>query len=258
MTQNAERAPAELTEPPLATVPQRNAATSPDGSGSWWHQRYLWLVLLCGVVGFNLIYALPRYLSFDESQSRIALDPARTDQHFGLLVAHVVTGNVAMVTVLLQLWPWLRRNHPQVHRMSGRIYIFAGVLPAAGLGLLALIPLRQDQTGSIGLGVEGALWLVTTGVGWRMARQHRYAQHQRWMLYSFALALGSTYGRIIAEVLTHYPSTMKYLSMDTIVEISYWLGWIVNVLIAHLWFEHQAKRSSKAGGQIVTYPSPVH
>ncbi|MEU3455885.1 DUF2306 domain-containing protein [Micromonospora sp. NPDC006766] len=254
MTQNAERSHVELTEPPSTAVAQQAPVTSPDRPGSWWRQRYFWLVLLLGIVVFNLIYALPRYLSLDPSQSRSGLDPS-VPAHFGLLVAHVVTGNVAMVTVLLQLWPWLRRNHPGVHRNSGRVYILAGALPAAGLGLFALIPLRPDQTGSVGLGAMGVLWIVTTIVGWRMAIRHRYAEHQRWMLYSFALALGTTWGRIIVVVLTAFPNLP--VNFSVLVEVNNWLGWMVNLLIAHLWVESRASRSSKAGGQVVTYVSPA-
>ncbi|MEH1102313.1 DUF2306 domain-containing protein [Micromonospora sp. CPCC 205561] len=197
---------------------------------------------------------MPSYLSLDPSQSRSGLDPS-VSAHFGILVAHVVFGNVAMVTVLLQLWPWLRRNHPKVHRISGRVYILAGVLPATGLALFALIPLRPTQAGSIGLATMGVLWVATTAVGWRRARQHRYAEHRRWMIYSFALALGTTWGRVISVVLTTFPSLT--VSVDVLVEVANWFGWTVNLLIAHWWIESRAKRSSKAGGQVVTYPSPV-
>jgi uncharacterized membrane protein YozB (DUF420 family) len=254
MTQNAERRHVKLTEPPAIAVPQQAPTTDSDRPGSWWRQRYLWLVLLLGIVAFNLIYALPRYLSFDPTRSRSGLNPS-VPAHFGLLVAHVVTGNVAMVTVLLQLWPWLRRNHPRVHRFSGRVYILAGALPAAGLALFALLPLRPDQSGSIGLAVMGVLWIVTTVVGWRMARRGRYAEHRRWMLYSFALAMGTTWGRIIVVVLTAFPNL--HVSFDVLVEVSSWLGWMVNLLIAHMWVESRARRSSTAGGQVVVYASPA-
>lgn len=257
MTQNAERSHVGLTEPPAIADPQQTPAAGPDQPGSWWRQRYFWLVLLLAVVVGNVLYALPRYLQFDPKQSRVGLDPSAVHTHFGLLVAHVITGNVAMVTVFLQLWPWLRKHHPQVHRISGRVYILAGVLPAAGLGMFTLIPLRQDQTGSVGLAAQAVLWLGTTAIGWRMARQGRYVQHQRWMLYSFALALGTSYGRVIAEVLTNYPGVFKHVPMPVLIEVIYWLGWIVNLLIAHLYIESRAKRSSKAGGQVITYPSPV-
>ena len=29
----------------------------------------------------------------------------------------------------LQVWPWLRTRYPDVHRRTGRVYVFAGVLP---------------------------------------------------------------------------------------------------------------------------------
>ncbi|MCX4388075.1 DUF2306 domain-containing protein [Micromonospora peucetia] len=254
MTHSVERSHVELTEPPATAVAQQTPTTAPDRPGSWWRQRYFWLVLLLGLVVFNLIYALPRYLSLDPSQSRSGLDPSVPAQ-FGLLVAHVVTGNVAMVTVLLQLWSWLRRKHPRVHRASGRVYILAGALPAAGLGLFALIPLRPNHAGSVGLGVMGVLWIVTTLVGWQMARRHRYAEHRRWMLYSFALALGTSWGRIIVVVLTVFPGLP--VNFGVLVEVNNWLGWMVNLLIAHLWIESRASRSSKAGGEVVTYASPV-
>lgn len=256
MTKDAVGSPVELTEPPAMAAAQQTPATAPDRPGSWWRQRYLWLVLLLGVVAFNLIYALPRYLSFDPSQSRSGLDPS-VPAHFGLLVAHVVTGNVAMVTVLLQLWPWLRRIHPQVHRASGRVYILAGALPSAGLALFTLIPLRPDQSGSIGLAAMGVLWIVTTVVGWRMARRRRYAEHRRWMLYSFALAMGTSWGRVIVVVLTAFPSLIQHVNFGVLVEVNNWLGWMVNLLIAHLWIESRARRSSRAGGQVVTYASPL-
>lgn len=253
MTQHVERAHVGLTEPPAVADP-RQAPAAPTGPRPWWSQWYLWLVVLLGEVVFNLIYALPRYLSGDPDQSRSALNPA-VSQHWGLLVAHVVTGNVAMVTVLLQLWPWLRRNHPKVHRVSGRVYILAGALPSAGLGLFALLPIRHGGPGSIGLGFMAVLWIVTSLLGWWTARQGRYVEHRRWMVYSFALALGTTYGRFVVVALTMYPGLAPHINFDILIEVTSWLGWVVNLLVAHLWLETRGTRSSKGGGEIVTYPS---
>jgi hypothetical protein len=77
------------------------------------------------------------------------------------------------------------------------------------------------------------------------------------MIYSFALALGTTWGRLIVEALTTWPSLAKHVDFPTLIEFNSWLGWMVNLLIAHLWIESRAKRTSKAGGQVVTYPSPL-
>lgn len=254
MTQNAEKVAAEVSRSPVA--PGRNPSPTPSGGSSvWWRQPYLWLVLLGGVVVFNLLYAFPRYASTDPTHSRLILDQDVRMTHWSLLVAHVVTGNVAMVTALMQMWGWLRRNHPRVHRISGRVYIFGGALPSAALGVFTLIPLRADHAGSVGIVSMGVLWLVTTLIGLRMAMRHRFAEHQRWMLYSFALALGTTWGRLLVGLFTIYPTLP--LSISLIVELANWLGWVLNLLVAHLWYESHARRVSRAGSQTVTYPSPV-
>jgi len=248
----------ELTEPPAITDPNQRPATR-GGPGSWWRQPYLWLVLLLGVVVFNALYALPRYLSLDPAQSRSQLNPAHST-HFGMVVAHVITGNLALITVLLQLWPWLRRNYPQVHRLSGRIYILGGVLPATALALFTLIPFRDGGfggPGSMGLAANGVLWVIATAIGWRMARRRQWAQHQRWMIYSFALALGTSWGRVLFETITTYPSLGKHISIYALIDFSSWLGWLLGLLIAHLWVEHRGQRTTKAGAQTVTYPSPI-
>jgi Predicted membrane protein (DUF2306) len=88
-----------------------------------------------------------------------------------------------MVTVFLQVWP--RRRHPAVHRTSGRLYVFAGVLPSAVLAL-AIVPFAAGSTGNA---IDAILWLATTVAEFRMARRHRYAEHRRWMIFSVALCL---------------------------------------------------------------------
>lgn len=69
--------------------------------------------------------------------------------HYLLLVAHILFGSVALVAACLQIWPWLRRTRPAVHRWSGRAYLFGGVFPG-GLAVAAL-------TFSI---VTNRIWLV--------------------------------------------------------------------------------------------------
>ncbi|HST48820.1 DUF2306 domain-containing protein [Jatrophihabitans sp.] len=246
----------ELIEPAPAAAPPAPTGT-PEQPGPFWREPYLWLVVLLGLIIFNVLYGLPRYLSLDENKARIGLDPSRTGEHFGFLVAHIVTGNIAMVTLLLQLWTWLRLNHPKVHRISGQVYILAGALPSALLGVTALLILRQGSAGSLGLGTMGVLWIVTTVIGWVRARQHRYVEHQRWMIYSFALALGTSWGRFVVEAFTASPGLVKHVNVYVLLDFTSWFGWILNLLVAHLWIESRAKRTSKAGGQVVAYPAPV-
>ena len=57
-------------------------------------------------------------------------------------MAHILFGSVALVTACLQIWPWLRRTHPDVHRWSGRFYLFDGVFPG-GLSVHGVAPVSS-------------------------------------------------------------------------------------------------------------------
>ncbi|MEU1586928.1 DUF2306 domain-containing protein [Micromonospora sp. NPDC005710] len=256
MTQNAEKATIRVGRSPAheAIEPSPSVPPSPRSS-SIWRQPYLWLVVLAGAVIFNLLYAFPRYFSTDSANSRSILDPG-VPVHYSLVVAHVITGNIAMITVFLQFWGWLRRNHPKIHRISGRVYIFGGALPSAALGVFTLIPLRADHQGSIGIVTMGAAWLATTITGLVMVRKGRYAEHRRWMAYSFALALGTTWGRILVGMFTIWPTMPLPISM--IVELANWLGWVLNLVVAHVIVERMAKRQHTPDGtEVITYPTPA-
>ena len=111
MTVQTETRPAPVQTPP-----------------KWW--RRPWVAPLALVVAVFLAYSVPPYLTFDPARSRVPA-PAGFAAHYWLLVAHIAFGTVAIVGVILQTWPWLRRTHPVVHRRVGRVYVFGGAIPAA-------------------------------------------------------------------------------------------------------------------------------
>ncbi|AEV83637.1 hypothetical protein ACWT_2804 [Actinoplanes sp. SE50] len=79
-------------------------------------------LLLPAAIIFGLVLALP-YLSLDPARSRI---PVPGDLPYAVLVAHILTATVALVIGPLQFARRIR-----AHRTLGRIYLLAGVLPAA-------------------------------------------------------------------------------------------------------------------------------
>lgn len=236
MTQHTEG-----TGAPATRAAHRGPGTAPATGpvARWWHSP--WLAALAVLVVFNLLYAFPRYLSGDPKQARIPLDPT-FPQHYAVLVLHVVLGNIALVTVFLQLMPWIRRHHPRVHRVSGRVYLFAAVLPTTLLAFV-LLPFDTAPFGEFGLALMGVLWIATTLLGYRAVRQRRYVDHRRWMIYSFALALGTTWGRVLAEVLLAYPGI--HVSLGFILELSTWASWVINLVIAFWWLERTASRADQ-------------
>jgi hypothetical protein len=138
----------------------------------------------------------------------------------------------------LQIWPWLRRNHPTVHRWGGRIYVFAGALPGS-LGAIAIVPFTPP-VGRIGVAMAGVLWFITTVIGYWKVRHGNYAEHRRWMLYSFAIITGINFWGL-AIVLA---GVTFGLGVSFILEGARWFGWVVNLALVQWFIESKPFRPS--------------
>ncbi|MFY1597025.1 DUF2306 domain-containing protein [Micromonospora sp. WMMD737] len=235
MTQYVEEAgrPARQDEESRRPTGRTGAGGS---SGPWW--RRPWIVPLVALVAGFLLFVLPPYLRLDPTQARVILNEGFT-AHYSVLVVHILFGTIALVTLCLQVWPWLRLRYPAVHRTSGRLYVFAGALPAALLGL-ALMPFAAIPNGLLGSALASVGWIVTTVLGFRAARRRRYAEHRKWMVYSFAFALQTVWGRVIFLV-----SAATGWSLNPIVaaEVNGWGSTLVNVAIAYWWLRRTARPS---------------
>jgi hypothetical protein len=208
----------------------------------WW--RRPWVAPMAVIAVAFVAFSLPPYLSLDPDRSRIP-PPEHLGWYYPVLVAHVTFGSVALLTCCLQIWPWLRRRHPAVHRSVGRVYVFGGALPAGliGLTLGAVSPFGPVARASNVL--MATLWLVFTVTGFRMARQRRYVEHRRWMIRSFALTVSiitnRVWGVIWFLVLTPQLDTTFHgdqaLFAQTVAGLTTWLGWVVTLLIAEWWLE---------------------
>jgi uncharacterized membrane protein YozB (DUF420 family) len=200
---------------------------------------------LAAVVVVFLVFSLPRYLRFDPAQSLVPQPPSLGVAHFWILVPHVLFGGVALSTAVVQIWPWFRRRFPLAHRRIGRVYVFGGVLPAglAALTIGAFTPFGPVTRASDV--VLATLWLAVTMMGWRTARQRRFAEHRRWMIRSFALTASIITNRIWGAVLgiaLHDQIATTFhgdegLFAWTVSAFAAWLGWTVPLLIAEWWLE---------------------
>jgi hypothetical protein len=238
MTQNLERVATPIDTTPVAPPATGEPAPPPtttSGPASW-GRRGFWLLPIVAILGAYLIHQDPPYLSLNPANTRLELQyPAQ----YWLLAAHVAAGTVTLVTVVLQLWPWLRRTHPGIHRWSGRLFVFGGAVPTA---LLAIIMLPHSYpAGRIGAAVAAVLLAATALLGWLRAKQHRYAEHRRWMFYSFAIVWGfAVWGFAIGQAWVWWAPWQ--VSFDPVIEASRWVGWVINLAIAQWWLERTAGR----------------
>ncbi len=217
-----------------------------DSPKSWW--RRPWIAPLALVAIVFVAVSLPPYLSGDPARSRV---PANFPAHYPILVAHVVFGSVALLSACLQIWPWFRRRYRVAHRVVGRVYVFAGVLPAGVMALPmgALSPFGPVARASNVL--MASLWLAFTVTGYRMARQRRYAEHRRWMIRSFTLTASIITNRFWGPVayLVLAPSLATTFGGNgellrwTVAGITTWMGWVIPLLFAQWWLDRGESRS---------------
>ncbi|HET6707257.1 DUF2306 domain-containing protein [Amycolatopsis sp.] len=194
-----------------------------------------------------LLWKVPPWLG--GRQAALPLNPA-VPLHYPLMILHIGFGTIAFATVCLQLWPWLRARHPAVHRFSGRLYVFAGMIPTAllSVGLIFAGPLTVF--GKVGTATWAALSVFTTVMGFLRARRRRFAEHRRWMLYSFALVTNVITSRALAYLVLSLPGIGPDIIAFTQFQVEGpWLSWMLNLALVHWWLRRtdRRRRNARAG-----------
>lgn len=208
------------------------------------------IIVMSLMVAAFLIYETPPYFALNPKDARRPLGPAI---HYWLIVGHITFGTLAMVTLLLQLWPWLRNNHPAFHRWSGRVYVFGGALPTSifAISMWRLIP----DPGSVGVVMSATLWSAMALVGWWHGRQGNFAAHRRFMLYSFAVVWGLViWGFIIAEVGLH---TLPVTDFGRLIEAARWVGWVADLIVVQWWLDRTRGRDIELPSRAVSQKQPA-
>lgn len=230
-----------------------NTLSPPSAPGRRWWRRP-WIVPLGFVAVAFIAFSLPRYLTLDRTQSRVQ-QPAY-DWHYPLLVLHVIFASVAMLTCVLQVWPWFRARYRHIHRVAGRVYVFAGVFPAGVTALvIGVITPFGPAAMSSGL-VMAPLWLLFTYQGLRTARRRLFVDHRKWMVRSFALTMSIITNRLWGVVYgvaldSQFDTTFlgsAQLFTYSLAGSTTWLGWVIPLLVAEWWLQRDevARRRAKA------------
>lgn len=216
----------------------------------WW--RRPWIAPLAIITALFLATALPRYVGLDPTRAFIPTGDvaARGPVYYPALVTHIFFGSVLLSVAVLQLWPWLRANHPRVHRWSGRVYV-AAAIPT---GLAALVTAQFPSVGpnqQLANTFLAVLLLTFTLLGYRAVRQRRFGDHREWMIRSTALAFSIVANRFwgVALVLLFAPSFDGDIASSpegmSAAGASAWVSWIVNLMFAEWWIHRKPKKRAR-------------
>ncbi|MEV6997420.1 DUF2306 domain-containing protein [Streptomyces sp. NPDC093982] len=208
------------------------------------------LVLLALSVVGVLISVWSRYITFDSGKSR--LSPSEHPLFFPLLMIHIVGSTVAIITCVLQVWPSLRRRKPHIHRLSGRLYVLAGIYPAASTALVLTLVWPYAPLNAASDILTSILWLSITTYGFVLARQGRTADHRRWMLRSFALTMTVVsntilllpIGWVVKPLLHSHFAGDEEVMLQVWSGLDVWLGWTLALLLVEWWLEREQLRRS--------------
>jgi hypothetical protein len=170
---------------------------------------------------------------------------------------HVVCASIAILTSVVQIWPWFRGRFPAWHRRIGRVYVLAGVLPAGLSGWVLGYMTPFGPVSMVSSVLMASLWLLFTWLAWRAARQRRFRDHRKWMIRSFTLTLSIISNRIwgVVAFLLLADRVPEAQLPGTIAGISTWAGWTIPLLISQWWLERRPARRRAAAEQRETVPA---
>jgi hypothetical protein len=145
------------------------------------------------------------------------------------LLIHVAGAVTALMLGPAQFFPRLRARFPWQHRWTGRVYV-VGCMIGGVSGLMLAVGTSTGSVSMVGFGSLALAWLVATILAWRRAVQRRLAEHQAWMIRSFALTLAAVTLRIYLPL-----SGLLPVSFESSYQAISFLCWVPNIMLAELY-----------------------
>jgi len=150
-------------------------------------------------------------------------------------LGHLATGGTALAVGGFQFNSRLRKNRPATHRLLGKIYVVA-VLIGGVAGLLLAPSSDGGIAGHLGFGMLAVLWLTTTIMAYWHARAANFANHQNWMIRSYALCWGAVTLRIYLGI-----AAAAGYSFEDVYPAIAWIAWVPNLIVAEWFFVRAVK-----------------
>lgn len=148
------------------------------------------LVILLGGI-FLVVVAFP-YFSFNE----VTYDRFWTERWW--VLGHVIGGTVALTIGPFQFWERFRNKYMQLHRLLGKTYLISIAFSViCSFVMASTTALAINWQWSMSLFALGIMWILTSGMAYRMIRLGRIQQHKEWMIRSYVVTFAFVSFRIL-------------------------------------------------------------
>jgi len=152
------------------------------------------------------------------------------------IYTHVFASILALVLGPFQFSSNLRKNHINIHRWSGRLYLGVGVLAGGLAGLYMAQYAFGGVVAQTGFAALALLWLYTGFRAYSAIRSGAIDEHRKWMVRNFSLTLAAVTLRIYLPV-----SMAAHIEFSLAYAVIAWACWLPNLLIAEWQFNHARK-----------------
>jgi len=158
-------------------------------------------------------------------------------------ILHLIPGILFMLLGPLQFIPDIRQRWPKLHRWSGRIVVFSGILIGmSALSMALVFPVIVNHFSTVanitfGLALVGALLIALRAILKRDINRHR-----AWMMRAYAIAITPAVMRVLFGGLfvSFGEGFMDYLP------ILIWVTFLFNIAIAEFILRRQRLRKQDA------------
>jgi uncharacterized membrane protein len=152
---------------------------------------------------------------------------------------HIVPGLIFLLGAPLQLSARFRRKHLTFHRRLGRLLIPAGMVAAIFALVIGLTHPFDGIVEGSATAVFGLWFLTCLTLAFVAVRRRDIAQHRRWMIRSFAVAIGIAGIRVWVGVLGAIQSAVTDVVVMSPQQgtygLAFWLGFSSTVLAGEWW-----------------------
>ena len=191
-----------------------------------------WIIL--GVAFLSVIPFSEIPILTDKTGPEVAIRALFYHDRF-LLIPHALCAFVALVIGPIQFSSRIRQKHLRLHRVLGRVYVFAVLIAAS-----TAFAIVHGRIIAIGVYIQGGAWIVCTLAAFLTARNRQIVKHRQWMIRSYAV----TFTFVGNRFLDFWP-TFHYMSLPNLqlVIITTTLAAVFLPEIAFSWRELTTRRA---------------